>query len=175
VKSKWGLAVVVGLAGLAVYAANVLATPGSGFTAAQQWKSVFDEIDVKTNDFRPHKVKIKTKGASDVYVTRNAIAVGGHSGWHTHPGPSLILVTLGEVTAYDVTAGRDDDDGDDGHGAECRRTVYKAGDGFIDPGDGHVHLLRNETDAPAETVAVQILPKDATRRIDAPAPGNCSI
>ena len=34
-------------------------------------------------------------------------------------------------------------------------------------------VLRNETSAPAETVAVQILPKGAVRRIDAPAPGDC--
>jgi hypothetical protein len=38
-----------------------------------------------------------------------------------------------------------------------------------------VHLLRNESDASAETVAIQILPKDATRRIDAPDPGNCAF
>jgi quercetin dioxygenase-like cupin family protein len=103
----------------------------------------------------------ETKEESDVYVTRNAIAVGGHSGWHTHPGPSLIIVTLGEIMAYDA---------DD---PPCTPTRYRAGAGFVDPGDGHVHLLRNESGAPAETVAVQFLPKDATRRIDAPAPGNC--
>jgi quercetin dioxygenase-like cupin family protein len=108
-------------------------------------------------------VKLKTKGVSDVYVTRNAIAVGGQSGWHTHPGPSLIIVTAGEITAYE---------GDD---PTCTPTRYRAGEGFVDPGDGHVHLLRNETDSPAETVAIQILPQDATRRIDARAPGNCGF
>jgi quercetin dioxygenase-like cupin family protein len=161
VKSKLALAVLVVFVGLAVYAANVLATPGSGFTPAQQWKGVFDQIDVQSVDMPRHLVKLKTKGTSDVYVTRNAIAVGGHSGWHTHPGPSLILVTAGEITAYD---------GDD---PSCTPTRYRAGEGFVDPGGDHVHLLRNETDAPAETVAVQFLPKGATRRIDAPAPGNC--
>jgi quercetin dioxygenase-like cupin family protein len=159
-KSKWTLAVVVSLVGLAATAGVVLATPGSGFTAAQQWKGVFDAIDVK-NETDSHELELKTKGVSDVYVTRNAIAVGGHSGWHTHPGPSLIIVTLGEIMAYD---------GDD---PTCTPTRYRAGEGFVDPGGGHVHLLRNETDAPAQTVAVQILPKDATRRIDTPAPGNC--
>jgi quercetin dioxygenase-like cupin family protein len=165
VKSRWALAVVLTLVGAAVCAASVLATPGSGFSAAQQWKGVFGKIDVqtkvRTNDSRPHKVNIRTKGDSDVYVTRNEIAVGGHSGWHTHPGPSLIIVAVGEITAYD---------GDD---PTCTPKRYQAGEGFVDPGDGHVHLLRNETDATAETVAVQILPKDATRRDDRPAPGNC--
>jgi quercetin dioxygenase-like cupin family protein len=139
----------------------VLATPQSGFTPAQQWKGVFDEMNVHVVDMPEHQVKLKTKGISDVYVTRNAIAVRGQSGWHTHPGPSLIIVTVGEIMVYD---------GDD---PTCTPKRYRAGDGFVDPGDGHVHLLRNETDAPAETVAVQFLPKDATRRIDAPGSGNC--
>ena len=159
-KAKLTLAFVVGLVGLAVYAANALATPGQGFTAVQQLKGVFGEIDVKAETDR-HELELKTKGISDVYVTRNAIAPRRHSGWHTHPGPSLITVTMGEIMAYD---------GDD---PTRTPTHYRAGEGFVDPGGGHVHLLRNETDAPAETVAVQILPRDATRRIGAPAPGDC--
>jgi quercetin dioxygenase-like cupin family protein len=159
-KAKLTLAVVVGLVGVAAYAANVMATSGRDFTAVQQWKGVFGDIDVEaeTDDF---ELELKTKGDSDVYVTRNAIGVGGHSGWHTHPGPSLIIVTVGEIMAYE------------GNDPTCTPTRYRAGEGFVDPGSGHVHLLRNESGAPAETVAVQILPKGATRRIDAPAPGNC--
>jgi quercetin dioxygenase-like cupin family protein len=160
-KGRLILAVVVALGGFAVTAGVVLATPQTGFTPEQQWKGVFGEIDVKTNGFLPHQVKLKTKEASDVYVTRNSIAVGGQSGWHTHPGPSLIIVTVGEIMAYD---------GDD---PTCTPTRYRAGEGFVDPGDGHVHLLRNESSAPAETVAVQFLPKDARRRIDTPAPPSC--
>jgi quercetin dioxygenase-like cupin family protein len=157
------LALVLGLIGLAVYAGNVLATDASGFRAVQQWKGVFGEIDLHVNDMPRHQVKIQTKGASDAYVTRNAIDPGGQSGWHTHPGPSLIMVTVGEIVAYE---------GDD---PTCTGTVYKAGEGFVDPGDGHVHLLRNETNAPAETVAFQIVPQGAMRRIGTPAPGNCSF
>jgi quercetin dioxygenase-like cupin family protein len=138
-----------------------LATPQTGVTPEQVAKGSFGEINVKTHNFPPHKVKLKTKGDSDVYVIRNTFAAGGSSGWHTHPGPSLITVTKGEITAYE---------GDD---PTCTPTVYRAGEGFVDPGDGHVHLLRNETTAPAETVAVQILPKGADRRIDAADPGNC--
>ena len=159
-KSKWTVAVVVGLVSLA-YAASALATDPSGFRAVQQWKGVFAEMDVHVVDMPDWQVKLKTKGVSDVYVTRNAIAVGGHSGWHTHPGPSLIIVTAGEITAYD---------GDD---PSCTPKRYRAGEGFVDPGDGHVHLLGNETGAPAETVAVQFLPQGAMRRTGVPAPGNC--
>jgi quercetin dioxygenase-like cupin family protein len=161
-KGKWILAFVVGLVVMAT-AGAVLATPGSGFTAAQQWKGVFGDIDVHLVDMPGHQVKVKTHGVSDVYVTRNAIAVDGHSGWHTHPGPSLIIVTVGEIMAYE---------GDD---PTCTPTRYTTGEGFVDEGGGHVHLLRNESGAPAETVAIQFLPKDATRRIDMPDPGNCSF
>ena len=161
-RGRWILALVVGLIVMAT-AGAVLATPGSGFTAAQQWKGVFGDIDVHLVDMPGHQVKVKTNGVSDVYVTRNAIAVDGHSGWHTHPGPSLIIVTVGEIMAYD---------GDD---PTCTPTLYTTGEGFVDEGGGHVHLLRNESGAPAETVAIQFLPKDASRRIDMPDPGNCSF
>ena len=45
--------------------------------------------------------------------------------------------------------------------------------GFVDPGGGHVHNLRNEGAVEARTIAVQLIPADATRRVDAPSPGNC--
>jgi hypothetical protein len=52
--------------------------------------------------------------------------------------------------------------------------VYRAGEGFVDSGD-HAHLLKNESGAAAETVAVQFLYEGATRRIDAPQPNNCAF
>ena len=86
---------------------------------------------------------------------------GDSTGWHTHPGASLIIVTQGTVTAYE---------GDD---PDCSPHVYTAGQTFVDPGGGHVHLIRNQTNAVAKTVAVQLVPHGPMRRIDAPAPGNC--
>src|SRR4029450_1900255 len=108
-----------------------------------------------------HEVELRTKGQSDVYVVSNTFAPGGQSGWHTHPGPSLITVKSGTITAYE---------GDD---PNCTPHIYQAGSGFVDPGGDHVHLLRNEGSVQAETIAVQILPAGAARRIDAPDPGNC--
>ena len=162
-KSKWVLALLMGVLGVAAYAGNVLATPGSGFTATTLATAQFGEIDSKVHTIPADtwQAMIKTKGLSDLYVQSNVWAVGGTTGWHTHPGPSLIIVTAGSVTAYD---------GDD---PTCTPHVYSQGAGFIDPGDGHVHVLRNEGTVEARTVAVQLIPAGATRRIDAPAPGNC--
>ena len=91
----------------------------------------------------------------------NKLAPRGTTGWHSHPGPSLILVVAGTVTNYM---------GDD---PTCTGHDYTAGTGFIDAGGNDVHMLRNNGSAQAETIAVQLLPKDAVRRIDEPDPGNC--
>ena len=154
-----GVAVVVVLA----VAAVAFATSSSGFSTEQLSVGRFDEIDVKTNESHPHRVKVQTKGDSDVYVVRNTVQPGGHSGWHFHPGPSLITVKEGTATFYD---------GDD---PTCTGHDYTAGTGVIDDAADptHVHLLRNNGDVPLVTVTVQIVPAGAQRRIDAPDPGNC--
>jgi quercetin dioxygenase-like cupin family protein len=103
----------------------------------------------------------ETKGLSDVYVQGNVWAPGGSTGWHSHPGRSLIIVTAGTVTDYE------------GHDPDCKKHVYKTGMAFVDPGGDHVHILRNEGDVEATTIAVQLFPAEAARRIDVADPGNC--
>ena len=146
--------VTVGTTGIA------LATTGVGISTTQIAMGHFDSIHLKAED-GAFKVKLDTKGESDVYVVSNVIQPGGNTGWHTHPGPSLITVKSGTITAYE---------GDD---PTCTPTVYTAGQGFVDPGGEHVHILRNDGTVPAETIAVQIVARGAARRIDMPAPGNC--
>jgi quercetin dioxygenase-like cupin family protein len=156
-----GTAVLAAGAAVLMLTATAFATPSTDFTTVQLSKARFAKIDVKTNDALPHQVKVKTKGESDVYVVENTVKPGGSSGWHTHAGPSLITVKSGTATFYDS---------DD---PTCTPHVVSAGAGVIDPGDGHVHLLRNEGNVDLVTVTVQILPAGADRRIDAPRPGNC--
>ncbi len=103
----------------------------------------------------------ETKGLSDMYVQSNVWAPGGSSGWHSHPGHSLIIVTAGTVTDYE------------GHDPDCKPHVYKAGMAFVDPGGDHMHILRNEGAVEAKTIAVQFIPAHAARRIDVADPGNC--
>jgi quercetin dioxygenase-like cupin family protein len=104
------------------------------------------------------------KGNSDVYIIQNTFPPGAHTGWHTHPGPSLITVTAGTITAYDAS------------NTTCTPKIYTAGQSFTDVGCGDVHLLRNEGSVNAVTVAVQIVPAGAPRRIDVPVPpSNCPL
>ena len=152
---------VRGVSGGAAYGGDVLATPGAMITTSTVSLGRFEGIDLTTGDGDAHRVHIKTTGPSDIYVVTNTMAPGGHTGWHTHPGPSLITVQAGTATVY---AGND---------PTCTPRVYPTGSGFIDPGDGHVHLLRNEDRVDLVTVAVQIVPAGAARQINAPDPGHC--
>ena len=157
----WSLGAVVVSAG--VYTGVALATPPSGFTSTTLSLGRFDEIEVHNTNLPPEfwQSKQKTKGQSDLYVQSNVWQPGGTSGWHTHPGHSLITVTAGTVTAYE---------GDD---PTCSPHVYTPGMGFVDPGGDHLHVLRNEGAVEARTITVQLIPAAAARRIDVPAPGNC--
>jgi hypothetical protein len=166
----WGLLVVV--VGLGAYAGNVLATNAVGQSTTTIAKSTFDPLKVKAQAIPASlwRTSLRTKGQSDIYVVDNKFQPVDHvnnivstSGWHAHPGPSLIFVVQGTVTNYTST------------GSGCTKRTYSAGQGFIDDGKD-VHNIRNEGDVLAETVAVQLLPAGTTsRRIDEPAPQNCSI
>ena len=156
-------ALLTGLAVL-VIAAAALATPSSNFTTVQIAKGLFGEIDLKMNDpALNHQLHFKTKGDSDIYIVENTVQPGGQSGWHYHPGPSLITVKSGTATFYD---------GDD---PTCTGEDFATGSGVVDDAvdPSHVHLLRNNGAVPLVTVSFQIVPAGSPRRVDAPDPGNC--
>jgi len=132
------------------------ATPGSGVTTTIiSGPVVLDEIAVKSRS-EINDVKIKTQGFSDIYVVYNKVAPGGHTGWHSHPGPSIVSVKSGTATEY-----HSDD--------PLTPHVHPAGTCFVDDGEG-AHIVVNEGTTDLELVAFQILPLGATRRIDEPAP-----
>jgi hypothetical protein len=86
------------------------ATPAAGFVATTFAQGRFGEIDVfnhliaSNSRHEEHEGDIwlswqKAKGSSDVYVQSNVWQPGGSTGWHTHTGHRLIIVTAGTVTA----------------------------------------------------------------------------
>jgi quercetin dioxygenase-like cupin family protein len=158
--------------GASLYIGIAWATPASGFTSTTTAEGRLEGIEVSNHmtfpENAPSELKGKlweslqqTRGPSDLYVQSNVWAPGGTTGWHTHPGHSLIIVTEGAVTAYDM------------HDPSCTPHVYKAGMAIVDAGGDHVHVLRNEGSVPARTTAVQLIPAGAPRRIDAQGPAGC--
>jgi quercetin dioxygenase-like cupin family protein len=153
------IAAVGALVSAALIILPAQATPPSGVTTTPIATGRFAAIDteIKTGAW---KAKLQTKGASELHVLQNTIAPGGTFGWHSHPGPSLVIIKSGTATFYlaaDPT---------------CSPHVVAAGSGFVDSG-GDVHVVRNEGTVDLVTVVVSLVPADAARRIDAPSPGNC--
>jgi quercetin dioxygenase-like cupin family protein len=131
------------------------ATPGQSIsTTILAGPTLLEAIHFKTKT-DDHEVDVKTKGVSDVYVVRNVLAPGGHTGWHSHPGPSIISVVSGVATEY--------------HGDGAEGIIHPAGTAFVDDGDG-AHIVRNEGTDTLELIAFQVLPAGAPRRIDEPQP-----
>jgi len=167
-KLTWAVLATGAIMAAALYTEKALATAASGFVGSTIAVGRFGDIDALNTFVAPNSISKevwlsfqKTKGLSDLYVQSNVWQPGGTTGWHTHPGQSLIIVTTGTVTAYE---------GDD---PTCKPTVYTTGMGFVDPGGEHVHNLRNEGSVEARTVAIQFVPAEAARRIDAPYLGPC--
>jgi len=75
----------------------------------------------------------------------------------------VVLIKSGSMSLYS---------GDD---PTCAARIYTAGQAFIDSGQGHVHIARNESSTQSlELWAVYFdVPPGGAFRIDAPAPGNC--
>lgn len=149
------LGTVVSLAVLGV--AN--ATAGSGASA-----TTFGRGTLAAGDkIKSGQVKLHVRDKVDVVTQTITITPGGHTGWHSHPGPVFVTITAGTMSFYD---------GDD---PACSRVTYDAGDTFIDKGEGHVHIARNEGSTNLVLYATYLLPVGAPLRTDELAPGNCAF
>jgi quercetin dioxygenase-like cupin family protein len=115
---------------------------------------LLDEIDIKDVNDTHEKVKIRTKGLWTSRIVHFHIAPGGHTGWHSHPGPVFVMIKAGTMTLEQS----------DGSSA-----VYPPGTGFTeDP--YRVHIARNEGDVDLEFDAFILIPLGAPVRIDEDAP-----
>ncbi|MGB8694914.1 MAG: hypothetical protein WCD08_15515 [Steroidobacteraceae bacterium] len=157
-----GALVCVGVAAV-LSTRTARATPAFQFNTELLARSYFQKLELESPRGAALPVEVEIKRPADVYVVRNTVLAGGYSGWHTHPGPSIVLVSAGTATVYD---------GDD---PSCTPKTYPAGSGFVDSGNGHVHMVRNEGTTDLVTVAFQMVPATQSRRIDALNPGYCGF
>jgi quercetin dioxygenase-like cupin family protein len=98
----------------------------------------------------------------DIAFQQLTIAPGGHTGWHTHPGPTVVSVAQGEGTLYHGMSG-------------CPSHKYATGTSFFQP-TTEVHNFRNEGSEPLVVYALYYLPAGTPNtgiRIDQPQPASC--
>jgi quercetin dioxygenase-like cupin family protein len=144
-----------------VIAQSAFATPIVDVVGTNLAVGTFDGLDARSAT-DSHQVELRATGPTDVYIVQNKTAPGGTFGWHSHPGPSIVVVQSGELTLY-----RADD-------PTCTPRVYAAGSGFTDSG-GEVHVVRNEGSVDAIVYVTSIVPQGVGRRIDELDPGTCGF
>jgi quercetin dioxygenase-like cupin family protein len=187
-RSFWLLAAAVG--GLTLFAAaQAFATAGTGAVSTYMARGPVSQsvvIGVPKTVTATKTVRVRVKGkvvtrkvsftyptvtplmtcgqatACDTAYQQLTIAPGGHTGWHTHPGPTFVAVAEGEGTLYHGMSG-------------CPSVKYATGAGFMQP-PTEVHNMRNEGSTPLVLWAFYALPPGTTNtaiRIDQPQPAEC--
>jgi len=172
-RARLPAALLCAAAATLLWSGGTQATPAKDFssdvtmTFVEKLRVISEEEVDSRGRRRPEQevtVKLIARNPSDLYIVTNTVLPGGYSGWHTHPGPSVVLVKSGTASVYE---------GDD---PSCAPTIVPAGGSFIDAGGTHVHMVRNESATQTlVTLAFQVIPAGAARRIDAPSPGNCAF
>lgn len=164
---RWAIRITSGLALATALVGVALATPGSGVTGTVWARAGFaDRVDlkIKVAGDRHGREVLHVPQARDTVVQQIVFGPGGHTGWHSHPGPVVVLVAQGELTLYSA---------DD---PACTGRIYGAGQAFIDSGQGHVHLGR--ASAMGNTVLWVTyfdVPPGSPFRLDAANPGTCAF
>ena len=139
---------------LIVVACGVLvwAEPATGVTPRVLARGMYEPFKVKTDPDSPVDFTARAKSHVDIVVRQHDYIAGGSTGWHSHPGPVFITVTQGQLTFYEA---------DD---PTCTPKIVNAGEGYVD--NGHGHLGRNESGAPAQDVSVILAPVGQPFRTD---------
>ena len=180
---------ILGAAALTIGIGAAFGTPGSGATSsytargtvgdqlmlgAPRTVTVTRTVRVRTKRGpATARVKLTIPGtrpfiscgatACDTVFQVLTIGPGGHTGWHTHPGPTFVAVAQGEGTMYRAAQ------------SGCTPAKYSVGAGFLQPST-EVHNMRNEGTTPLVLHAFYILPagtQDAAIRVDQPQATNC--
>lgn len=100
----------------------------SGTTPTLLARGVFaEDVDLKIKvQSAGERTQVLSVDGGSVATVRVDVPDHGQMGWHTHPGPVIVTVASGELTYVSAN--------------DCEHRVYEAGETFVDPGQGNVHM-----------------------------------
>ena len=143
---------------LALVVGAALATPPKDATVTPLTRATLGNFEANNDG-----IEVESEHTSaDIASAKVVLKPGGSTGWHHHPGVTLVSIASGTVAGYDH---------------HCEKTVYKAGEGFVESHDA-VHVVRNNGNKNAVLYATLIVPTSTTDeglRIDEPKPRNCNV
>jgi hypothetical protein len=160
-RNRFLIGIAAAALGAVAFGGIALATPASLVTSTTLATGSLDPINLNIKN-GAWKTEIRTKGQSSLTVVENRVAPGGSFGWHSHPGPSLVIVKAGTLTFYLASD------------PTCTPSRHSAGDAYVDEGTD-VHIARNEGTVDAIVIVTRLIPAGSAPRIDEPDPGNCSF
>jgi len=94
-------------------------------------------------------VHLRTTGPTDLAMVQVTVQPHSSTGWHTHRGPSVAIVTSGAVRLIEPQ-----------HGRGCTEETLSAGTAFVHPSD--VHDVANDGNDPAVVTLTYFLPPGAS-------------
>jgi hypothetical protein len=142
-----------------------LATPPSGLTSQLLARGAAGEFRIHEKSMR---LRMDATRATDVALVRATLEPGGSTGWHGHPGPSIVIVKSGIVTMYEPAHDEDDRGRHDRQG--CAVQSFGPGQAFVHPAS--VHNFVNSGQGLVEFYVVYLVPEGAAPllRDEPPAP-----
>jgi quercetin dioxygenase-like cupin family protein len=149
-RRRVGAAAAFALAALLGLAAVATATPSIGTVSS---------VTIGAGSM-PDGTRLRAKADTNTVVAEFTFGPNSSTGWHTHPGKTLVTVQSGTFTVYHDN---------------CRSHTYGPGDAFVEI-PSSVHVGRNETDDPVELGVVFFsVPIGGSPRIDQPQPDSCDV
>jgi quercetin dioxygenase-like cupin family protein len=153
--------ILFGLAGVALLTcfavATAFATPSRGLVGSPLARGAAGEFKIYD---RSERLKFVAKQPTDIPLVRATLEPDGYTGWHEHAGPSLVIVSRGQLTMYEPGK------------RTCEAQTFEAGTAFVHPESAHNFVAGGEG---AEFYIVYFMPEGASPApIDvSPAPAPC--
>jgi quercetin dioxygenase-like cupin family protein len=143
---------VVSAVGLA-FATPIINLASPFISSGNDDSNVEEHGVAKMSNGEYYNVTLTTDGPSTIAIQDGAYGVGGHNGWHSHPGLVAVTVTSGTIIWYD---------------ANCRATTYHAGDSWVEGSQRHAFSVVGNVGV--QLTAVFITAKGEPYRIDQQPP-----
>jgi quercetin dioxygenase-like cupin family protein len=131
------------------FAAVAIASPSSGTVTP---------VIIGAGSFETGGMGFNAAPGTNTVVAQYTFGPNSSTGWHSHPGKTLVTVQSGTFTVY-----HDD----------CHAHTYGPGDAFVEL-PSSVHVGRNETSGTVQLGVVFFgVPIGGSPRIDQPQPAGC--
>jgi quercetin dioxygenase-like cupin family protein len=109
------------------------------------------EFDIDDEDTGVH---LQATESTDVVMVQTTVQPHSSTGWHTHAGPSMVVVASGAVRLIEPG------NGDDWDGSDCTEETFSAGASFAHPSD--THDVANDGAEPAVVYVTYFVPAGAS-------------